>query len=281
VNSGDHTIAKANCNSVRNIATIITTAAGHGFTLVELLVVIGVVGLLALSLFPVFGSTVQKGGRMQCAANLRQIGASSMMYANDFQTWLPIWQDASHPRNVIRQFHYTVYVSLAGIANMQLPKSYTNVYTQAGGTYQNMGYLYAGRYVNSGEVLFCPGQWQVNNSLSAVSYLPLITTGNMGHVSSSYSYNPRLIDPDNNNLRRFEKTAQLEPQKLLTVDYFDSNPAAFAHLRERGWNVLLTDASVRFSSSDRAYSMLKSLISFPEVPLTAVGAVLDALESDR
>jgi hypothetical protein len=218
---------------------------------------------------------------MQCAANLRQIGAASMFYANDFQTWLPIWEDVGHQRNIISQLQYTFYVCLAGLTNTQLPKSYTNAYTQSGGTYQNTGYLYAGGYVNSGEVVFCPSQWQVGDIFSAGSYLPLITTGYHGRVYSSYSYNPRLINPDYDNSRRFQKTAQLEPQKLLVVDYLGVNPAIVAHLRERGWNVLLTDGSAKFSTSEKAFSILKDSISYPDLPLSAVGAVLNALESDR
>ena len=206
-----------------------------------------------------------------------------MLYANDFNTWLPIWDDApSHPRNVIGQLNYTYYIIMSGIPDVRVPQSFTNSITGAGGSYQNMGYLYAGRYLGTGESLFCPAQVGPNNAFSATFYSPLLTTDASGYVRSSYSYNPRLIDPGNNNLRRFERTPQFEPQKLLAVDYFDSTPAGFAHLRERGWNLLLTDGSVKFSTSDTAYRIITAAaISDSGIPIQSIGPILDALEIDR
>lgn len=55
----------------------------RAFTLVEILVVIGVIALLAAIVFPVF-SRVREGARKStCASNLRQIGVALMQYKND------------------------------------------------------------------------------------------------------------------------------------------------------------------------------------------------------
>lgn len=51
------------------------------FTLVELLVVLGILGTLSGLLFPVFGAATAKARQTQCAAQLRQIGMSWMLYA--------------------------------------------------------------------------------------------------------------------------------------------------------------------------------------------------------
>src|SRR5262245_2590918 len=65
----------------------------HGFTLIELIVVVGIIALLIAMLLPAMSRAREQAKVVQCASNLRQVANAMHMYLNDSRQMV-FWRGA-------------------------------------------------------------------------------------------------------------------------------------------------------------------------------------------
>jgi prepilin-type N-terminal cleavage/methylation domain-containing protein len=89
----------------------------HAFTLIELLITVGIIAVLAALLLPALSQCKEQGRRTACVNNLRQINQSIRFYADDWADSLPVLPDPNpYPNGVGAYYKELVkgYLGLSG-----------------------------------------------------------------------------------------------------------------------------------------------------------------------
>lgn len=112
-----------------------------GFTLVELLVVIGIIALLVGILLPALSKAREQGNKTVCLAGLHGMGQMLHLYADDNQGRVPVGYASS------KHAGYMVWQN---------------------GSFQVMGCFFNGGYLSQAKGFYCPSQldtrWQYNST---------------------------------------------------------------------------------------------------------------------
>ena len=145
----------------------------RGFTLVELLVVMAILGLLTALLVPALRQARAAAQRAACAANLHHVGTAIHLYANDFDDHIP-FGPAGRP--VTGSNFYTSEGSVTSLLSLE------------DGAPVGLGLLLQAYLARQPTVLFCPGADQASEAKQQLAKV------GHGQAQSDYYYRHASVD---------------------------------------------------------------------------------------
>lgn len=223
------------------------------FTLVELLVVIGIIAILIAILLPALSRVQHQAMVVNCASNQRQIGTSQHNYATDHKGKVTPSNYGDHS-----PYNY------AGVGTPWIKGGYANP-GGAEGTWIGMGMLFSTGYIDGGRVIYDPHAQHENYEYESATVgwrngRPW-TSGNRW-MNNSYIQRAS-IGAENNSIQRVD-TNPLNGNGRQVNIALDPGGTAFITCRNDfagstspdkswvdwthtdGYNVLYVDASVEY-----------------------------------
>jgi len=204
----------------------------RGFSLLELLLVIAIIGVLIAIISPSLEKATERSRVAACSSNLHQIAIGFNTYASEFNSRIPVGPgsasslDAARPWNTIGS-HQLWIGSLA--------------------SYDGMGGLVPGGWITDVRVFICPSDDDrgLKNNIKGM-------IGGTGDAWGSYAY--RQMDQRSGGLLTTPGTNGVgNAARALVLDWQSAGPAPYAHGSHdtsEYLNVLYADGHIQYFPND-------------------------------
>ncbi len=107
----------------------------RGLTILELLVVVGIIGILGALLFPSFRRSKQMGETVACLGNLRQIGIAVQLYVNENNAKMPALQNRASTTNLVAAMDTVLLSGTTNSPVFRCPSDRAGLFEQTGDSY--------------------------------------------------------------------------------------------------------------------------------------------------
>ena len=212
-----------------------TRTAPRAFTLVELLVVIGIIAVLVAILLPALSRARLQAQRVTCATQMRELVNATVMYCNDNKGYLPELRGYTKDPNTLPAYDNSYLCAIGASGFPAFPDFENNVNPNIGNG-AGLGKLYVHHYINSWKVLICP---------SLINAINLNSQQRAG-----YFFNPHwayTTEVPTIRSYRYKKIKDIPKDRCLLHEFF-YNEGSIAHLEPREYsayfNVAFPDGHV-------------------------------------
>lgn len=236
---------------------VIGSSASRGFTLVDVLVSIAVIGVLMSLLLPALAMVRETTRKVVCSSNVRQVGLGLVMYADMHREQLPY---------AIRSGSATQRNPVPGPVAAPLPSQMMTLRTESvADGWDGLGRLYEGQFSGAPGVFYCPS----HNGDHPYNRYAETWNKTQGELIGNYHYRSEAARP-RTLLRSFK------PEDALVTDGLRTR-RDFNH--RTGSNVLIASLAVVWyvDAGGRVFNSLPT-VNAPETAAMADDAITEAFQ---